>query len=161
MTSFLLNSCYFLVMDNFSCLLLNPCPAVLLWPKIPCRRKNLFRQFYCHGNTFVPVAYVFFFDITFIDLSAYLSSASSGSAHSLNFCCFRYSDLQAFAKCLVFLNLWHTDFRLEHLWLGFQFGKSQNLQFRSFGLSLGLAPYLPECVILCIGSSLGFSFGLI
>ena len=59
------------------------------------------------------------------------------------------------------VKLWHTDFRIQQLWLRFQLGESQYLQFRSFGLTFGLVPYLPERVILCIGSSLIFFFGLI
>ena len=50
----------------------------------------------------------------------------------------------------------------RHLWLGFEFGALQYLQF----CSIGLVPYFLVCVILCIGSSLNssfdfFDFGLI
>ena len=95
----------------------------------------------------------FFSVIIFIDLSVSRSSDSSVSTISLISCRFCYSNLQVFAKC-AFLQLWPFDYRAGHLWLGFQFGASQCLQFRYLALSFGLLSYFPVCVILGIGSSL-------
>ena len=50
--------------------------------------------------------------------------------------------------------MWHIVSRAGHLWLGFQFGASHYLQFRSTGFFFGLPPYCSVFVILCIGSFL-------
>ena len=59
-----------------------------------------------------------------------------------------------FGEVSFFLQFRVFDSRPGHLWSRFQFSASQYLQVRSFGLSFGLLPYCPVCVILCIGSSL-------
>ena len=62
--------------------------------------------------------------------------------------------MHAFAKCPFFLQIWHYGSRAGYLGFIFQFGVSQYLQFRSFGLSFGLVPCFPVYVILFTGSSL-------
>ena len=100
----------------------------------------------------------FMFVILFTDLSVSLSSISSGSVILLFSCCFRNSNLQIFAKCIMFLQLCHVGSGAGLLWLGFHISSLHYLQVLSFGscfgLSFGLAPYIPVYFTSSIGSSL-------
>ena len=113
--------------------------------------------FFCgvifHGNMVCSVGYVFFFGyfvsrlvgITFFGLFKFRNFFIS--------CCLWCSSLQIFAKCDLFFQSWHFDSGAEFLWLGFQFGAWQYLQFCSLGLSSGLVPFFPVFVPLSVASS--------
>ena len=88
----------------------------------------------------------------YIDSSISLSLVSSGCKISLNSCRFRIRRLSR-SVFFSYLELWKFDSGAGHIWLAFQFGASQFVQFRSFGLSFGLASYFCRH-FLCIGSSL-------